>query len=260
MIKAFRNAGTVRSGAAILKGATALLVLAMLAAAVMAPAAQTAPPQAPSAQAGNSAPAAANPYRDALALYQRGRDLEYAGKPAEAKAKYSASLALTEKTLIATPKDMELLVLKCWNLFRLGKHQDVLVTGQAALRNGYDYRIVETMGESSYHLGKNEDALRYFARYAETAPAADERMSTAYFYMGETYLRMKQYEHADIAYATAVYLQPGLPRWWYRFGSALEALGNYKRAWEAYGKALAINPKYAEALAGRDRVKAKTGL
>lgn len=155
---------------------------------------------------------------------------------------------------------MDLLTLKCWSLFRLGRHQDVLRVGAAALKIRKDFRIIETMGESSYHLGRNEEAIAQLSAYLEMAPAGDDRLSSAYFYLGETYLRMRYYQHADIAFSTAVHISPTMGRWWYRLGVTLEEMGQYKRAWDAYGKALGVNPNNVDAAAGRSRVKAKTGL
>jgi tetratricopeptide (TPR) repeat protein len=48
--------------------------------------------------------------------------------------------------------------------------------------------------------------------------------------------------------------------WWYRLGSVKEYLGQYKRAYESYGKALELKPGFAAAVEGRSRVKAKAGL
>jgi len=85
-------------------------------------------------------------------------------------------------------------------------------------------------------------------------------MSSAYYYMGECYTRLKKYEHADIAFSTAVSMEKNMFYWWYRLGSVKEILNQYKRAYESYGKALALNAGYAPAKEGRLRVKAKAGL
>ena len=235
------------------------IVIATMAAAMIAaiPVSRAAAqPAAQTASTATTLPA----YDAALALYQRGRQLDFEGKTAEAAARYQTALDAAEKALVSASTDMDLMALKCWSLFRLGRHQEVLRAGSAALKVRQDFRILETMGESSYHLGRNEDAIAQLSAYIELAPVSDDRMSSAYFYLGETYLRMKYYEHADIAFSTAVHLAPAMTRWWYRLGVTLEEMGQYKRAWEAYGKALAGNPNYADAAAARSRIKAKTGL
>ena len=48
-----------------------------------------------------------------------------------------------------------------------------------------------------------------------------------------------------------------MPRWWYRLGLTCENLGEWKRASDAYSKALALNPGLQDATAGLDRVKGK---
>jgi tetratricopeptide (TPR) repeat protein len=220
-------------------------------------AAQEAPQMPAPAQA---APPAAVGKADALLLYRQGRDFEAAGKQAEAQAKYTASVAVCEQELAADPRRMEAYVVKCWSLFRLNRHQEVIATGQAALKIQFDARAVEVMGESSYHLGQMDNALKYLQKYVDTAGENGDRVPTAYFYMGETYLRLKKYSHADIAYSTAVKREPNMPRWWFRLGGVCEQLQEWRRAYDAYSKALALNPAYQDAVAAQARVKPKAGL
>ena len=197
---------------------------------------------------------------DALLLYRQGRELENQGKTADAQAKYVDSVAVCEQELAEDPRRMEAYVVKCWSLFRLGRHQEVVATGQAALKVQFDARSAEAMGESYYHLGQMNESLRYLQKYIDAAGEGGDRVPTAYFYMGEAYLRLKKYSHADMAYSTAVAKEPSMPRWWFRLGGACEAVGEWKRAYDAYGKALALNPSYQEALDARERVRPKAGL
>lgn len=206
-----------------------------------------------SAQAAPSSPAKP----DALLLYRQGRDFETAGKTADAQAKYAESVTICEQEITADPHRIDAYVVKCWSLFRLGKYQDVVNTGNTALKIQYDARISEIMGEAYFFLGQNDLALRSFQKYFETASEDADRLPTAYFYVGETYFRMKKYAHADIAYSTAVHREPNMARWWYRLGLTCENLGEWARANDAYAKALSLSPSMAEALSGRDRVKAK---
>ena len=199
----------------------------------------------------------ADTHPDALLLYQQGRNLETAGKTAEAQAKYVESVSICDQELATDPRRVEAYVVKCWSLFRLGKYQDVITTGTAALKIQFDARICEIMGESYFYLGQNDQALRSFQKYFETASENADRLPTAYFYVGETYFRMKKYSHADIAYSMAVHREPNMARWWYRLGLTCENLGEWSRSYEAYGKALALSPSMQDAIAGRDRVKGK---
>jgi len=71
---------------------------------------------------------------------------------------------------------------------------------------------------------------------------------------------MKKYEHADIAFSTAVALEKNMYYWWYRLGIVKEIVGDYRRAYEAFTTALALNAGFAPAQEARERVKAKSSL
>jgi len=193
---------------------------------------------------------------DALLLFRQGRDLDAAGKTDEAKALYVKSIAICDGEIAADPRRMDAYAVKCWSLFRMNRHQDVIATGTTALKIVFDARIVEAMGESYYFLGKDDLAIQSFTKYLESGQFGD-RISTAYFFLGEIYLRMHKWSHADIAYTTAVKLEPSMARWWYRLGQVCENLGDWRRAVDDYTKALSLSPGMQEATAGLARAKAK---
>ncbi|MDR0623029.1 MAG: tetratricopeptide repeat protein [Treponema sp.] len=93
-------------------------------------------------------------------------------------------------------------------------------------------------------------------RYANALPQG-ERISVAYFFIGEIFRLRQQYRHADIAYTTAVRLEPGLALWWYRLATVRESAGDKSPAIEAYERALRLDPNYQEAGAGLARVRAQ---
>lgn len=217
--------------------------------------------QPAAAQPAATKPAAVSPsYQAATQLYQRGRQLQMGGKQADAEKAFSSSLGMVEALLLSDASNADLISLECWNLFRLNRHKDVVVIAQKALLTVKDFRVMETLAESFYFLDRNEEALKQFAKYVELAPPGEERMSSAYYYIGECYMRLKKYEHADIAFSTATSIEKNMYYWWYRLGSAKELLGQYKRAYEIYGKALELNAGFQFAKDGRERVKAKAGL
>jgi tetratricopeptide (TPR) repeat protein len=238
----------------------AALALVLTAAAAFAQAspsgAESAAPQAVDVPAVGMA-GASNAKLDALLLYHQGRDLETAGNQAEAEAKFTQSVAVCDQELAADPKRLEAYVVKCWSLFRLGKHSDVISTGQTGLKVSFDARISEVMGESYYFLGQMDNCLKYLQKYIEISGDSGDRGPTAYFFMGEAYLRLKKYSHADIAYSTALSKEPSMSRWWFRLGNACEAQADWKRALDAYNKALALSPSYEEAQTAQARAKAK---
>ena len=66
--------------------------------------------------------------------------------------------------------------------------------------------------------------------------------------MGEIFIRLGEYNHADMAFTTAVYHSPNTARWWARLGYAREMARDYQFALEAYDKSLQLNPSLTEAL------------
>ena len=52
-----------------------------------------------------------------------------------------------------------------------------------------------------------------------------DRIGQVYYFMGETYIRLGQYNNADIALSTALYHIPSAARWWSRLGYAREGAG-----------------------------------
>jgi tetratricopeptide (TPR) repeat protein len=213
-------------------------------------------PTAAQVPAGTAA-AAAQPKLDALLMYRQGRDLETAGKQSDAQAKYTQAVSVCDQELAADPRRLEAYVVKCWSLFRLGRHAEVISSGQSGLKISIDGRISEVMGESYYFLGQMESCIKSLQRYIEISGDSGDRGPTAYFFMGEAYLRLKKYSHADIAYSMAVLKEPSMSRWWFRLGNACESLGEWKRSLDAYNKAIALNPSYQEAIAAQGRVKPK---
>ncbi len=196
---------------------------------------------------------------DALALYRKGRDLQVAGKTQEADAAYRGAIAICDQELAADTANMESYTVKTWCLFRLRRYQEVVDVGTKGLAIRFDARIVETMGEAYFYLGKYDLALKSLQKYIENSGEFADRVSTAYFFMGEIYQIRKQYEHADMSYTLAVAREPTIALWWIRFGVAMENIGQWARAVDYYGRALKLSPLSAEAQAGQTRAKAKLG-
>ncbi|TFG79180.1 MAG: tetratricopeptide repeat protein [Spirochaetales bacterium] len=197
------------------------------------------------------------PKPDALLLYNQGRNLESTGRVSEANAKYQQSIVVCNAELVSDPTRMDAYTVKSWSLFRLGRYREVTTVGNAALRMKFDPRIVEVIGEAYFYLGDDASALKNLQRYIENVGEYADRVPTAYFYMAESYLRQKRFDHADIAYGMAVYREPNMARWWYRYGGTAEALGQYARAYDLYGRALRLSPGMQEALDAQARVKAR---
>ncbi|MDR1373814.1 MAG: tetratricopeptide repeat protein [Treponema sp.] len=190
---------------------------------------------------------------DALRSYRIGRDLEARNRTGDANVYYDEAVQICTEELSRNPASMDSYTVLTWALQRQGKYGDVISWGDRGLRiNPNDYRIVETMGEAYFYLSNYSNSLRFFQRYVNALPQG-ERTPTAYFFIGEIYRLQQKFQHADIAYTTAVRLEPNVALWWFRLGSVREASGEFAPAIEAYEQALKLNPNYRDATEGLAR-------
>ena len=191
--------------------------------------------------------------RDALWYYRTGRDLESRNRMSEAEYYYNETVRMCTDEISRNAATRDTYTVLTWALQRQRRYQDVITWGERGLRlHADEYRIVETMGEAYFYLNDLDESLRFMQRYTNSVPQG-ERTSVAYFFLGEIYRSKRQFRHADIAYSTAVRLEPYVALWWYRLGSVREAMGDFSQAADAYQRALAINPDYAEAEDGQIR-------
>jgi len=195
--------------------------------------------------------------RDALSHYRAGRDLESRNRLSEAEVYYAETVRLCTEEISRNTATRDTYTALTWTLQRQRNYQDVITWGERGLRLYPDeYRIVETMGEAYFYLNNLDESLRFMQRYTNFVPRG-ERTSVAYFFIGEIYRYKRQFRHADIAYTTAVRLEPYAALWWYRLGTVRETTGDFAQAIEAYERALLLNPSYAEAENGLARLSAR---
>jgi tetratricopeptide (TPR) repeat protein len=158
--------------------------------------------------------------------------------------------------ITAAPSNIESFVVLSWSLVALGRYADAenyALKGYAIRR---DPRLTETLGETAYYLGRNDAALRNFQNYVGAVNEGG-RVGTAYYYMGEIYMRLGRFSHADIAFSTALQYTPGSAKWWARLGYAREKFGDAAHSLEAYRKALSIDPRLQDAADGVSRISIK---
>jgi tetratricopeptide (TPR) repeat protein len=198
---------------------------------------------------------AGNATLSAAQNYHTGRDLEARNRLAEAEAYYNEAIRICQYEVSQNIATGETYAVITWALQRQRKYADVITWGERGLRLfPNEYRIVETMGEAYFYLDDYDRSLSFMQRYANARPQG-ERISVAYFFIGEIFRIRQQFLHADIAYTTAVQLEPGLALWWYRLATVRESLGDTSPAIEAYERALRLNPNYQEASAGLARTR-----
>ena len=207
-----------------------------------------------------SLPAFTQTSRDAIWNYHTGRDLESRNRLSEADIYYNEAVRIASDEISRNAANRESYTALTWALQRQRKYADVITWGERGLRLYADeYRIVETMGEAYFYLNDHDESLRFMQRYTNSVPQG-ERTSVAYFFIGEIFRYKGYYRHADIAYTTAVRLEPGIALWWYRLGLVREAAKEFPQAAVAYERALLLNPDYPEAGAGLARTGINTGL
>ncbi|MCL2763130.1 MAG: tetratricopeptide repeat protein [Treponema sp.] len=178
---------------------------------------------------------------DALAEYRQGN--------------YERAVQICRDEIAEDPGNLESHVVICWSLLRLRRYDETLRYARAARSlNRFDARVAEILGEVFYYQGNNNEALQYFQEYANLAPSG-QRIELVYYYMGEIYIRMGKFRHADIALSTAVHWAPGNAAWWTRLAFARENAGELTEAIAAYERALALNAQLPDARRGLERAR-----
>jgi tetratricopeptide (TPR) repeat protein len=175
---------------------------------------------------------------------------------------YERAVEICMGELRENRNNMEAHVVICWSLIQLGRYEEArtyALEGRSISR--YDPRIIEILGEVNYFQGRNNEALQYFQEYINLAPERG-RIEIVYYFIGEIYIRLGLFRHADIALSTAVHYTPGNAAWWLRLAYARESaggLGDLQEAVTAYERALSLDPQLSDAQRGLDRVRQALG-
>jgi tetratricopeptide (TPR) repeat protein len=168
---------------------------------------------------------------------------------------YETAVAICKSELSSRPNNLESHVVLCWSLIRLGRYEEGRTYALAGRNlSRYDIRIIEILGEANYYLGQNNESLQYFQEYINLAPEGG-RIDTVYYFLGEIYIRLGRFRHADIALSTAVHYMPGSAAWWTRLAYARENAGDLQEAVKAYEQALTLNTQLSDARRGLERTR-----
>ena len=182
--------------------------------------------------------------QDALVLHNNGRDKE--------------AIQVCEQELKENPNRIESYVVLCWSLISNKQYAEAEQRAADGLAiSPYDWRLIEASAEARYYQGKNAAAMEQFQTYVARAPESEPRVGVAYYFMGEIFILQERYQHADIAFSSAVKKEPASDKWWVRLGYAREMAGNYYEALNAYDEALILNPSSVAATKGRENVSKK---
>ncbi|MGA2640437.1 MAG: tetratricopeptide repeat protein [Spirochaetia bacterium] len=190
-----------------------------------------------------SAPLFAQDKPDALELYRAN--------------KFAEAIKVTQQELAVSPNNIDSYVVMGWSYLRLQQYPEALAAAQKAVAlNPNDPRVIQIIGECDVYLGKTEDALKNLQEYVALRPGGD-RIGRVYWLMGECYIRLKEFQNADIAISTAVYYEQNNAVWWARLGYARELANDLKWASDAYGRALKLDPNLGDAQHGKESVDKK---
>jgi predicted Zn-dependent protease len=168
---------------------------------------------------------------------------------------YDRAITICKTEIAARPGNLDSYVVICWSLIALGRYAEAMEYARLGRNiSRYDVRITECLGEICYYQGRNDDAIQYFQEYVNLAPEG-ARIETGYYFLGEVYIRMGRFRHADIALTTAVHRTPGNAAWWTRLAYARENAGDLYEAALAYESALSLNSQLGDAQRGLERVR-----
>ena len=169
---------------------------------------------------------------------------------------FNRAIQICRNEISVNANNVESYVVMCWSLIRLERYEEALRYARTARGlSRYDPRIIEILGEVYYFQGNNREALQYFQEYVNLAPSG-QRIEIVYYYIGEVYIRMGKFRHADIALSTAVHWIPNNAAWWARLAFARESAGDLTQAVAAYDRALVLEPQRSDARRGLERVRA----
>jgi tetratricopeptide (TPR) repeat protein len=182
---------------------------------------------------------------DALVEYRQGN--------------FERAVQICRSEISTNPNNLDSYVVICWSLLRLNRFEEALQFARTARSlSRYDSRVAEILGEIYYFQGRTNEALQYFQEYINLAPEG-QRIELVYYYIGEIYIRMGKFRHADIALSTAVHWMPGNAEWWTRLAFSRENAGDLTEAVTAYERALALNAQLPDARRGLERVRQALG-
>jgi predicted Zn-dependent protease len=172
---------------------------------------------------------------------------------------YERAIAICLNEISGNRNNIESYVVLCWSLIRVNRYEEANTYAQIGRNlSRYDPRIIEILGEINYFQGNNPAALSYFQEYINLAPEG-QRIEMVYYFMGEIFIRLGRFRHADIALSTAVHRVPENAAWWTRLAYARENAGDLPEAAAAYERALALDAQLSDARRGLERIRQTLG-
>ena len=186
---------------------------------------------------------AQTPRPDALQLWRQGR--------------FQEAVNVTLQELEENPRNLDSYTVLGWSLLDLGRWTEARDYSLRAMEiSRFDYRIIGNLAQALYQLNQNVQSLQYLQEYVQLQPQGG-RVDQMYYFKGEIFIRLGEYNRADIALTTAVHINPRVPQWWVRLGFAREQAQNYELARAAYQEALNRQANLSAAQEGLNRVQSQ---
>lgn len=182
---------------------------------------------------------------DALQAYRDGR--------------FQDAIEITLEEIETNPNNIDSYVVLGWALNALGRTQEAIDYSLRALQvNQFESRVLQIISEAHFDSGNMTEALQYLERYIQVAPTG-QYIDWVYYAMGEIFIQLGEFHRADIAISTSVFHNSRSAARWARLGFAREQLEDWNEALSAYERALQLDPGFADAVRGRQRVREQIG-
>ena len=102
------------------------------------------------------------------------------------------------------------------------------------------------LGLALFAEGKTEEAIHHYDTAIQIKPDV-----LPYYYRGNAYIKMGQYQRAIEDFNKAIFLSPNCLEAYYNRGTAYYKINQYQRAIEDFSQAILLNPDYVEAYNNR---------
>lgn len=172
------------------------------------------------------------------------------------EGKYNEVALIAPEILRKNPQDIDAYIGYAWSLNALKEYSEAQEVARAGYSRFADPRLAQALGEASYYLGDNQAALANLQEYLAKSPEGN-KAAISFYLCGELFVRVGKFNHADIAFSTALQYNPSNARWWARLGWVREKISRYLPALKAYEEAVNLNPNLQDALNGKARMLAK---
>jgi tetratricopeptide (TPR) repeat protein len=168
----------------------------------------------------------------------------------------SIRILLEEKKLY--PDRINVYVILAWDYRELKQYYNMEKISEDGLKiKPNDIRIIKNLGEALFFQGKFKEAATAFEKYIKYKYSlADTNLGIIYYYIGYSYLQLKAYNKADIAFCMATQLpHPNKLNNFLFLAEINEQLKKYQKSKVYYEKVLVMNAGNPEAIQGLERIK-----